>query len=123
MYKDWDYRCLVPYSDKDPTKWKTYEIHDYKKASNEEELEKVGKFKYDNNFFNWEDPKVLKYFTKSKKSIKKAWKKSYGYPYATAVSWIPVNESLVSNNTKCWKKCARYVSSYYNIHMTQSQML
>ena len=98
-------------------------MHDYRKASNEKELEKVDRFKYDNNFFNWKDPKVLKYFTKSKKSIKKAWKKSYGYPYATAVSWIPVNESLVSNNTKCWKKCARYVSSYYNIHMTQSQML
>ena len=33
IYKDWDYRCLVPYSHKNPTKWKTYEMHDYRKAS------------------------------------------------------------------------------------------
>ena len=26
IYKDWDYRCLVPYSHKDPTKWKTYDM-------------------------------------------------------------------------------------------------
>ena len=71
MYKQWDYRCLVPHSHKDPTKWKTYEMHDYRKASSEEELKKVDQFKYDNNFHNWEDPKVLKYFTKSRKNVKK----------------------------------------------------
>ena len=99
------------------TKWKTYEMHDYRKASNEEELKKVDKFKYDNNFHNWEDPKVLKYFTKNTKGMKKAWKKTHGFPYATAVPpWKPTNESLAYNATKCWKKCASYVSSYYNIH-------
>ena len=113
-----DNRCLVPYSHKDPTKWKTYEMHDYRKASNEEELKKVDKFKYDNNFHNWEDPKVLKYFTKNTKGMKKAWKKTHGFPYATAVPpWKPTNESLVYNATKCWKKCASYVSSYYNFWM------
>ena len=111
MYKQWDYRCLVPYSDKDPTKWKTYEIHDYKNASNEEELEKVGKFKYDNNFFNWVDPKVLKYFTKNTKRSKRVWKKTYGFPYASAISWDGKSVSP-PNNTKCFKKCARYVSSF-----------
>ena len=87
MYKEWDYRCLVPYSHKDPTKWKTYDMHDYRKAFSEETLKKVDKFKYDNNFFNWEDPKVLKYFTKSKKSMQKAWKETYGLPYTSAITW------------------------------------
>ena len=109
MYKNWDYRCLVPYSDKDPTKWKTYEMHDYRSAFNEKTLKKVGKFKFDKNFFNWEDPKVLKYFTKS---TKKAWKKTYGFPYVSAISWNGISVSP-SNTTKCFKKCARYVSSYF----------
>ena len=58
MYKAWDYRCLVPYSDNDPTKWKTYDMHDYRKASSEAELSKIDKFKYDNNFMNCRDPKA-----------------------------------------------------------------
>ena len=106
IYKDWDYRCLVPYSHKDPTKWKTYDMHDYREAFSEEKLKKVDQFKYDNNFFNWEDPKVLKYFTKS---TKKAWKKTYGFPYVSAISWDGLSVSP-SNATKCFKKCARYVS-------------
>ena len=53
MYKDWDYRCLVPYSNTDPKKWKTYDMHDYRKASSEKQLKEVDQFKYDNNFFNW----------------------------------------------------------------------
>ena len=109
MYKNWDYRCLVPYSDKDPTKWKTYEMHDYRSAFSEKTLKKVDQFKFDKNFFNWEDPKVLKYFTKS---TKKAWKKTYGFPYVSAISWDGLTVSP-SNTTKCFKKCARYVSSYF----------
>ena len=109
MYKAWDYRCLVPYSDKDPTKWKTYEMHDYRKAFNEESLEKVDQFKYDNNFENFEDPKVLKYFSKSAKNARKAWRKTYGFPYVSAISWDG-NHQGPMNNTKCFKKCARYVS-------------
>ena len=109
MYKAWDNRCLVPYSDKDPTKWKTYEMHDYRKASSEDELKKVDKFKYDTNFFNWGDPKVLKYFTKSTRSSRKAWKKTFGFPYVSVAAW---NNNTWVNNTKCIKKCARYVSSY-----------
>ena len=119
MYKAWDYRCLVPYSDKDPTKWKTYEIFDYRKASNEEELEKVQQFNYDNNFLNWGDPNVLKYFTKSTQSMKKAWKKTFGYPHTTAIPWDD-NTTLTSNGindrnqidvtNSRFKKCAHYVS-------------
>ena len=108
MYKTWDYRCLVPYSHKDPTKWKTYEMHDYRKASSDTELKNVDNFKYDKNFFNWVDPKVLKHFTKS---TKKAWKKSFGFPYVSALPWQG-NTTLQWNATKCIRKCARYVSSY-----------
>ena len=82
-------------------------MHDFRKASNEEELKRVDKFKYDNNFFNWRDPKVFKYFTKSKKSMKKAWKKTFGYPYVTGSP-----EDQAEDTIKCFKKCARYVSSY-----------
>ena len=110
LYKTWDYRCLVPYSDKDPTKWKTYEMHEFRRAFNEEKLKKVEKFKYDNNMFNWVDPKVLKYFTKSKTSLKKAWKKTYGFPYATPIPKMSPQEKPL-NLTKCFLKCARYVRS------------
>ena len=115
MYKDWDYRCLVPYSDKDPTKWKTYEMHDYRTAFNEKQLKKVDQFKHDINFPNW-DPEVLKYFSKSTKSSKKAWMKTYGFPFVAHpyVTLSPTNETIkLTNSTKCLKKCARYVSSYY----------
>ena len=108
---DTDYRCLVPYSDKDPTKWKTYEMHDYRKASSEKQLKEVDQFKYDKNFLNWEDPKVLKYFTKNRKSAQKAWKKTYGFPYFSPNTWDGKN-LMPYNNTKCFKKCARYVSLY-----------
>ena len=114
MYKDWDNRCLVPYSHKDPTQWKTYEMHDYRKAFSEENLKRVYQFKYDNNFFNWEDPKVMRYFTKSTNSSKRAWKKTFGYPYVSVISWD--GKSVIpANTTKCFKKCAHYVSSYYSI--------
>ena len=111
MYKDWDYRCLVPYSNTDPSKWKTYDMHDYRKAISDKQLEEVEQFKYDNNFHNWEDPKVLKFFTKSRKSSQKAWKKTFGFPYvSTAYTWDGKNISP-QNQTKCFKKCASYVST------------
>ena len=108
IYKDWDYRCLVPYSHKDPTKWKTYDMHGYRKAFNKKQLKKVDQFQYDNNFYNWADPKVLKYFTKSTKSLEKAWKKTYGFPYVSPITWASPGQG---NKTECFKKCAHYVSS------------
>ena len=108
MYKAWDYRCLVPHSHKNPTKWKTYDMHDYRKASSEVELKKVDQFKYDNNFYNWADPKVLKYFTKSTKSLKRAWKKTYGFPHVSLTTWDGKHINP-NNNTECFKKCASYV--------------
>ena len=110
MYKNWDYRCLVPFSHKDPRKWKTYEMHEYRNAFSEKKLNKVEQFKYDNNFHNWEDPKVLRSFTKSTKSLRKAWKKSHGIPYVSVNSWDG-KHITPQNNTKCFQKCAKYVSS------------
>ena len=111
MYKKRDYRCLVPNSHKDPRKWKTYDMHDYRTAFSEEKLDKVKQFKYDNNFNNWVDPEVLKSFTKSKKSMRKAWKKSYGFPYVSAIPWNAPKHMSPANKTKCFQKCAKYVSS------------
>ena len=118
VHRSWlDNRCLVPYSHEDPTKWKNYEMHSYREAFNEKQLNKVDQFKYDNNLFNWVDPKVLKYFTKNRKSSRKAWKKTYGFPYVRAISWdntdtTPFGGISPVNATKCFKKCAHLVSSY-----------
>ena len=108
IYKKWDYRCLVPYSDKDPTKWKTYDMHEYRRAYNEKTLKRVSKYRYDKYFFNWVDPKVLKYFTKSTKSMKRAWRKTYGLPYNTPMVWNDNNRNP-ADETKCFIKCAHYV--------------
>ena len=117
IYETSLFSCLVPYSHKDPTKWKTYEMHGYRKAYSKKTFKRVDQFKYDNNFNNVHDPKVLKYFTKSRKSLQEAWRKTYGFPYATAIpfndgidSGIPFIGAVPSNATKCFKKCARYVS-------------
>ena len=93
-------------------------MHDYRKAFKEKQLKEVDQFKYDKDFHNWEDPKVLKYFTKNTNSVKKAWKKTHGFPYVRAISWdgtdttIPWNGGFPVNATMCFKKCARLVSSY-----------
>ena len=109
VHRSWlDNRCLVPYSHKDPTKWKNYEMHGYRKAFNKKQLKKVDQFKYDNNFYNWADPKVLKYFTKSTKSLKRAWKKTYGFPHVSLTTWDGKHINP-NNNTECFKKCASYV--------------
>ena len=86
-------------------------MHDYRKASSEKQLKEVDQFKYDKNFFNWADPKVLKYFTKSTKNLRRAWKKTYGFPYVSPLTWDG-KKIGPTNITKCFKKCARYVSSY-----------
>ena len=92
-------------------------MHGYRKAYSQKTFKRVDQFKYDNNFNNFIDPKVLKYFTKSRKNLQKAGRKTYGFPYVTTTplldgidSGIPLNGAAPSNATKCFKKCARYVS-------------
>ena len=87
-------------------------MHDYRTASSKEQLNKVQQFKYDNHFNNFVDPKVLKYFS-STKSMRKAWKKSYGFPYVSVLSGNRFNRTF--NNTDCFQKCAHYVSAHYSI--------
>ena len=84
-------------------------MHDYRKAVSEEELEKVDQFKYNNNFENFVDPKVLKYFTKSTKSVKKAWKKTYGFPSVTLISWDGKN---ISPSNKVFQKMCTLCKFY-----------
>ena len=110
-----DYRCLVPYSHKNPKKWKTYEMHDYREAFNEKQLKKVDQFNYYKNVDTNLDPEFMKYFTKSTKSLKNVWKKTYGFPYvAQPYVTLPLaNETeKLTNSTKCLEKCLRFVSSY-----------
>ena len=83
-------------------------MHDYREAFNEKQLKKVDQFKYDKNF-------ATKYFTKSTKSLKNVWKKTYGFPYvAQPYVTLPLaNETeKLTNSTKCLEKCLRFVSSY-----------
>ena len=70
IYKTWDYRCLVPYSHTNPEKWHTYDMHNYRAAFNKDMLKNVDTFKYDNNFNNWIDPKVMREYTRSKKHLR-----------------------------------------------------
>ena len=80
MYKNYDFRCLKPKSGVDSSKWPHYEMKGYRKAATKEQLKKVPEIPYDNNFFNWEDPKVLEAFTKGKdKDVSKVWKKAFGF--------------------------------------------
>ena len=110
IWKDKDYRCLKPNSHKDPTKWRTYEIHGYRRAFNNNSLNSVKSFKYDENFNNFIDPKVMKEYTKSTKSTKDAWRKSYGFQTVfTKRKWDGKNWDS-GDLSSCFRKCADWVS-------------
>ena len=66
-------------------------MHGFRAAKNQSELDKVDTFKYDNNFNNWEDPKVMEMYTKSDKSMKRTWKKSYGLEHVHSLRQYTVN--------------------------------
>jgi len=101
IYKSTDYRCLKPYSHKDPTKWRKYDMHAFRRAFDNYSLSKVDSFKYDNNFFNWIDPNVMKQFVS--KSYKKVWRETYGFHNTFAASDELNREEMVP----CFKKCAK----------------
>jgi len=79
FYKGYDNRCLKPDDDKRPEKWDHYDPDDFYEASTKEELEQAKTWKFDKNFFNFEDPKVLKKFT-NRRSMK-TWRKTYGFDH------------------------------------------
>ena len=76
-YKTDDYYCLKPDSNKDPQKWEQYDPEGYRKASTKEALQSVHTYTFDNRLNNFEDPKVLKMFTKTRKKSHKAWRETY----------------------------------------------
>ena len=116
IYEKWDYRCLVPKSHKDPTKWKTYDMHEYRTAFSKEKLSKVQTFKFDPNFNNFIDPKVLKEYAMHPK---RTWKNSYGFPFTKTV-WWDGNDTTTGDAAKCWWKCAKLVR---NCHLKQTLQL
>ena len=107
IYEKWDYRCLVPKSHKDPTKWKTYDMHEYRTAFSKEKLSKVQTFKFDPNFNNFIDPKVLKEYAMYPK---RTWKNSYGFPFTKSV-WWDGNDTTTGNVAPCWLQCAKLVGN------------
>ncbi|XP_023345130.1 uncharacterized protein LOC111714290 [Eurytemora carolleeae] len=82
MYKEPDYRCLNPNSDKDPTKWGHYDPNQFAAAKNKEDLEEVVTYPFDNRFLNYEDPEVLKLMTTGK-DMEKNWKEVYGVDFVS----------------------------------------
>ena len=106
IFKSWDYRCLVPYSHKDPEKWRTYDMHGFRAASNQEMFDKVDTFKFQVLFNNWINPKVL---AKYAKRPRKAWKRAYGFPYTTPVNWNGTDINT-ADASPCWWRCAQLVN-------------
>ena len=116
IYKSWDYRCLVPESHPDPEKWRTYDMHGYRTASNQAMYDKVDTFKFDVNFNNWISPKVLAKFARRPR---KAWKRAYGFPYTTGVHWDG-RDINTGDASPCWWRCAKLVLLCFFLHSSQS---
>jgi hypothetical protein len=86
-------------------------MHGYRRAFSDRSLNMVDSFKYDNNFNNWIDPKVLKKFTSNIESITKSWKESYGFEFTNLLGWDGKNHNKQTGYSKCWLKCASMVGS------------
>jgi hypothetical protein len=113
IYKDWDYRCLVPDNHKDPSKWRTYDMHGYRAAYSKRTLGEVETFKHDKNFNNWIDPNVFESFTKNPA---KYWKKGHGFPYVKMLRWKWVDKNPTTSSVDCWKRCAHLEVSLFARH-------
>ena len=119
IYKSWDYRCLVPESHPDPEKWRTYDMHGYRTASNQAMYDKVDTFKFDVNFNNWISPKVLAKFARRPR---KAWKRAYGFPYTTGVHWDG-RDINTGDASPCWWRCAKLVLLCFFLLFSQSNAM
>ena len=86
MYKSNDFRCLKPKDGVPIEKWPHYEMHGYRAAKTEEELEEVEEIPFDKYFFNFEDPKVLNAMTDGTERGLNIWKRTYGWDWA---AWVP----------------------------------
>ena len=74
MYKSYDFRCLKPKDDIPIEKWPHYEMHGYRAAKTEEELDVVEEIPFDKYFFNFEDPEVLNAMTDGTEKGRKYWR-------------------------------------------------
>ena len=108
IYKKDDYRCLKPYSHKDPKKWHTYDMHAYRRAFDDKTLQNVDSFKYDNDFNNWIDPSVFDKYTSDIETIRNVWNKSYGFNN-TFLTAVMKSETDWNFGTDCLEKCAQLV--------------
>merc|ERR1719239_1698379 len=77
FYKGYDNRCLKPDDNKPAEKWDHYDPDEFYEAITKEKLDQAKTWKFDKNFFNFEDPSVMKKFTDQKKD--NVWKKTYGF--------------------------------------------
>ena len=108
IYKSEDYRCLKPYSHKDPKKWHTYDMHTYRRAVNNLTLQNVDSFKYDNDFNNFIDPSVFDKYTSDIETIRSVWNKSYGFNN-TFLPYVMNSETEFHLKSDCLEKCAELV--------------
>ncbi|XP_023344500.1 uncharacterized protein LOC111713794 [Eurytemora carolleeae] len=80
-YGEADYRCLNPTSEKDPTKWGTYDPNFFEAAVTQRNLEQVPTYPFDKRFLNFADPEVLKLMVGDE--LEKNWKETYGFDHAS----------------------------------------
>jgi len=103
FYKGSDSRCLKPDSADDPLEWRHYVPEDFYAAVTKEELSKARTHKYDNRFFNFEDPKVLEQMTGPHR--RKNFAEVYGYDFMSNKLSIP--DKSKSNRYSFIYPCAR----------------
>ena len=96
MYKSNDFRCLKPKDGVPIEKWPHYEMHGYRAAKSEEELEEVEEIPFDKYFFNFEDPEILNAMTDGTEKGLNLWKRTYGWDWA---AWIPSSFTFSSSAT------------------------
>ena len=64
------------------------------------------------NMFNFEDPKVLSKFTKTNKSRKKYWRKSYGFKYSYNIPGFMHKKK--GDISSCARKCLKMEYSIFS---------
>ena len=100
MWKNYDYRCLKPKDGVKPENWPHYDMIGLREANTVEALEKVKEIPFDNNFFNFEDPKVWSSML-NLKTGPRLWKETYGFDDV----FIVEGKDGKADTTKCFKKC------------------
>ena len=100
MYKQKDYRCLKPKGKVKPEKWPYYEMEGFRTAKSKEEFKKVKEYRYDNYFFNFEDPKVFKKMMKGRKG-RNLWRKTYGFDFVS----LNQKPNQIVKHQECYEYC------------------